>query len=168
MDTCENSNFLKKIYIVLLSQGLWAIIVFRLGFFLSSIKIPLRVIPLIIYGLMKKIIEIITGIDIGTSANIGEGFYINHFGNIHINTNSKIGKNCFINNGVTIGETGKYSIPDAPIIGDNCYIGAGAKILGNIKIGNDVIIGANAVVTKSIPDHSTVVGNPGYIINRKC
>ena len=56
---------------------------------------------------------------------------------------------------------------EAPIIGDNCFIGPGVKMFGNIKIGNNVAIGANSVVNKDVEDNVTVVGVPAKIVNRK-
>lgn len=87
----------------------------------------------------------------------GPGLKIAHYGSIVVNPNARIGKNCIIHSGVNIGETNG----NAPIIGDNAYIGPGAKIFGDITIGNNVRIGANAVVFKSFAeDNLTLVGVP--------
>lgn len=75
-----------------------------------------------------------------------------------------IGSNVLISQNVTIGGRGSYGVP---IIGDNVYIGAGAKILGDIKIGNGAKIGANAVVIKDVPANSTAVGVPAKILRKK-
>ncbi len=99
---------------------------------------------------------------------IGPGLRIYHTGGfVHVGKNVRIGKNCTMLPGVVFGN--KYEEPnDAPIIvGDNCYIGLGAKILGEVKIGNNVTIGANAVVTKDIPDNAVVGGIPAKIIKYK-
>ena len=99
----------------------------------------------------------------------GPGLCIVHAGTIVVNEKAKIGANARIHVGVNIGNSapfGKDWVPDnVPIIGDNVYIGPGAKLFGKIKIGNDVAIGANAVVTKDVPDHVTVAGVPARIIN---
>lgn len=97
-----------------------------------------------------------------SSKNIGGGLFIQHGDATYISPKS-IGKNCYVNQCVTIGYTNKT---DAPIILDNVEIKAGAKVLGNIIVGNNVIIGANAVVVKSVPDNCTVVGIPAYIIKK--
>lgn len=100
--------------------------------------------------------------------NVGPGFRIMHLGSlIRIKRNCRIGKNCTILPGVVIGN--KYLERDDSwvIIGDNCYIGLGAKIFGNIKIGNNVTVGANAVVTHDIPDNAVVGGIPARIIKMK-
>ena len=78
-----------------------------------------------------------------------------------------IGKNFNISHEVTIGQHNRGKYKGTPIIGDNVYIGPGAKIFGNIRIGNNVAIGANAVVTKSIPDYSVAVGIPAKIVSSK-
>lgn len=115
------------------------------------------------YILFRKSIKF--GIDIPINTDIGEGFYIGHFGGIIINGKSKIGKNCNISQGVTIGQSSRGKNKGYPQIGDNCYIAPGVKIIGNIKIGNNVAIGANAVVTKDIEDNSVVVGIPAKCIS---
>jgi serine O-acetyltransferase len=145
---------------LIFEQGIWAIIVYRFGRWVRKISIPvIDFIFKIIAFLLFKWIEIITGISIPNSAQIGKGFYIGHFGGIIIHSDAKIGENCSIGPGVVIGTRGLGSI-GAPEIGHNVYIGVGAKILGDIKVGNNVKIGANAVVIHDVPDNSTVIGIP--------
>lgn len=91
---------------------------------------------------------------------IGNGLKIYHWGPIIINEKARIGKNCTLYPGVTVGATHK----GVPTIGDNCYLGLGAKIFGNIHIGNNVQILANAVVTKDVPDNCIVAGVPAKVI----
>ena len=107
------------------------------------------------------------GISIDPNTNIGEGFYIGHFGSIVVNSKAVSGKNCNISQDVTIGQANRGKNIGYPIIGENVYIGPGAKIIGAIHIGNNVAIGANCVVTKDIPDNSVVVGVPGQVISFK-
>jgi serine O-acetyltransferase len=92
----------------------------------------------------------------------GAGLCIVHYGTIVVSPFAKVGNYCRIHPSTSIGE---YN--GAPTIGDNVYIGPGAKIFGNIVIGNDVAIGANSVVNKDIPDHVTVAGVPAKIISTK-
>lgn len=93
----------------------------------------------------------------------GPGLCIAHYGLLVVNSKAKIGANCRVHAGVNIGEKdGK-----APVIGDNAYIGPGAKIFGDIKIENNVTIGANAVVNKSFPDNCVIAGIPARIIKYK-
>lgn len=103
--------------------------------------------------------------------NLGFGAYFktpphlpHHLNGIIVAPNAIIGENCTIFQQVTIGQDENGN---APIIGDNCYIGTGAKIIGNITIGNNVKIGANAVVVKDVPSNCTVVGVPGKIIKKE-
>ena len=93
---------------------------------------------------------------------IGEGLCIYHYGTIIINQDSCIGQNCIIRPGIVIGHKG--SGEPSPIIGDNVIINSGARIIGGIRIGDDVIIAPNAVVTHDIPSHCIVAGVPARII----
>ena len=105
------------------------------------------------------------GIKLGFTIPInvfGPGLSLAHYGSIVVNGNAKVGKNCRIHSGVNIGRNN-----EAPTIGDNVYIGPGAKIWGKITIGNNVAIGANAVVSKDVPDNVTVAGVPFKIISNK-
>lgn len=92
----------------------------------------------------------------------GPGLNIAHYGSVIVNDNAIIGENCRIHSCVNIG-TGE----NAPIIGNNVYIGPGAKIWGKITIGDNVAIGANSVVNKSIESNVTVAGIPARIISTK-
>ncbi len=116
---------------------------------------------LILYRLSTRL-----GISIYPSTEIGNGFNINHIGGIVINGRSIIGKNCTVSHGVTLGQKNRGQYKGCPILGDDIYIGPGAKIIGSVKIGNNVAIGANSVVTKDIPDNSVVVGVPGKVISQ--
>lgn len=105
------------------------------------------------------------GIDIPFTTRIGSGFYIGHFCGIFVNEDCVVGKNCNISQGVTLGKANRGRNKGCPVIGDNVYIGPGAKIVGAIRIGNHVAIGANCVVTHDVPDHGVVAGVPGKVIS---
>jgi serine O-acetyltransferase len=105
------------------------------------------------------------GISIPARTSIGSGFYIGHFGGIVVSHKATIGRNCNISQGVTIGRANRGRNKGYPTLGDNIYIGPGAVIAGRVRIGNNVAIGANCVVTMDIPDNSVVVGVPGKIIS---
>lgn len=105
------------------------------------------------------------GISISPNTKIGKGFYIGHFGGIVVNSNAIIGENCVIMQGVTIGASNRGSTKGVPTIGNHVYMGAGAKIIGNVRIGNYSAIGANAVVTKDVPDYAVVGGIPAKVIS---
>jgi serine O-acetyltransferase len=163
----RNKSFLPRVKTVLLTQGIWAIIVFRMGswchvrkakYFLLRFALPFLTIA-------QKLIEIATGISIPFTTRIGPGLYIGHFGGIILSPQAVLGENCNISQGVTIGQAGREGKQLTPIIGDRVYIGPGAKIFGGIKIGNDIAVGANAVVTKDLPDNAVAVGVPAKIIS---
>lgn len=106
-----------------------------------------------------------SGIQINPVTQIDKGFYIGHFGTIVINGRSVLGKNINISPGVNIGQANRGKHKGTPIIGDSVYIGPGAKIVGAVHIGNNVCIGANAVVTHDVPDNACVAGVPAQIIS---
>ena len=107
------------------------------------------------------------GIAIPFNTKIGKGFYIGHFGCIVVNPRTVIGKNVNISQGVTIGTSNRGDKAGVATIGDGVYIGPGAKIIGAIKVGNNVAIGANAVVTHDVPNNAVVVGVPARVISMK-
>lgn len=107
------------------------------------------------------------GIRMDPSMSIGSGLFIGHFGGINVAFRSKIGKNLNISQQVTIGVKNRGKYKGYPVIGDNVYLGPGSRIIGSVKIGNNVAIGANCVVTKNIPDNSVVIGIPGRVISNK-
>jgi serine O-acetyltransferase len=121
--------------------------------------------PLIRVILRRKMFKF--GIEIFPTTQIGEGFYIGHFGGIIINPKAKIGKNCNISQNVTIGQSNRGKTVGFPTIGDNVFIGPGAKIIGGVTIGNNVAIGANAVVTKSFEDYAVVAGVPAKLLSKE-
>jgi serine O-acetyltransferase len=111
-------------------------------------------------AILYRLNALFTNCTIGRNADIGPGFVILHSPGVVINTNVRAGRNLVIYHGVTLGAERNRS----PVLGDNVYIGAGAKVIGGVKVGSDVRIGANAVVTKDVPDGATVVGIPARIV----
>lgn len=102
-------------------------------------------------------------VDLGISTKIGGGLYFGHPYGIIINPNVIIGRNCNIHKGVLIGCENRGSRRGAPVIGNEVWIGINAAVVGNIRIGNDVLIAPNSYVNFDVPDHSIVFGNPGMI-----
>ncbi len=98
---------------------------------------------------------------------IGEGLYIGHTGRVIIHPDAKLGKNINIGTGVTIGMENRGRRKGAPEISDNCWIGTNAVIVGNVKVGSDVLIAPLSYVNFDVPDHSIVIGNPGRIIPKE-
>lgn len=105
------------------------------------------------------------GIQIYLGAEIGYGFKINHYGNIIINQGVKIGNNCNVAQGVTIGNVSRGKLRGTPLIGDRVWIGPNAVVVGNIQIGNDVLIAPLTYVNCNLPDNAVVSGNPCKIHN---
>jgi len=148
------------------AQGFWVMGVYRFGRWRYQVRPAiLRKLFSIVYKVLYKFIQIITGIELPCEAEIGRNFVIDHFGGIVISGYAKFGDNCRIRNGVVVGLKNIENIA-APVIGNNVDIGAGAKVLGDIKIGNNVVIGANAVVICDVPDNSIAVGVPAVIKSR--
>jgi len=148
-------------------QGLWVMVVYRFGRWRYAIRQPwLRIILSFVYKVLKLLSQILTGIDLPCEVRIGRRLQIDHFGGIIISGDTVLGDDVIIRNGVTIGlkRTGERG---APVIGNRVDIGAGAKILGAIHVGDDVIIGANAVVITDVPPNSLAVGVPARIKARQ-
>ena len=113
---------------------------------------------------ISEIARAITGIEIHPGAQIGKDFFIDHGGGVVIGETAEIGDNVTIYQGVVIGGTTTDPIKRHPTLGDNIVVGTGAKLLGPIKIGDNVKIGANSVVVHDVPPNSVVVGVPGRIM----
>lgn len=155
--------------IVFFTQGFWAIFQYRIAhFFYSYVKWqPFRFLCLSLALVMQKMIEVITGISIPASVKIGHSFYIGHFGGIIINSKAVIGDNCNISQGVTIGVSGRGEKRGVPVIGNEVYIGANAVLSGNITIGNGVVVGACSFVNTSFGDNCVVLGVPAIVLSDK-
>ncbi|PQL93080.1 serine O-acetyltransferase [Apibacter adventoris] len=113
----------------------------------------------VFYRILLYHYQVKYGFQIYPGTNIGEGFYLGHWGTVIINPKVKIGKNCNIATGVTIGQTNRGDKKGVPILGDEVWIGTNAVIVGDIKIGSNVLIAPNSYVTRDVPDNSVVVGN---------
>lgn len=140
--------------------GLQALFLHRFAHWLYRVGIPF--LPRFISHLAR----FLTGIEIHPGAQIGRGVFIDHGMGVVIGETAIVGDYCLIYQGVTLGGTGKESGKRHPTIGENVVVGGGAKVLGNIQIGNDVRIGAGSVVLRDVPSNCTVVGIPGRVIYR--
>ncbi len=140
--------------------GLQALFFHRFAHWLCQIGIPF--LPRFISHLSR----FLTGIEIHPGAQIGQGVFIDHGMGVVIGETAIIGDYSLIYQGVTLGGTGKETGKRHPTLGENVVIGGGAKVLGNIHIGNNVRIGAGSVVLRDVPANCTVVGIPGRIVYR--
>ncbi|MBM4332164.1 MAG: serine acetyltransferase [Deltaproteobacteria bacterium] len=148
------------------AEGLLFGVLFRICQAIGQIKNPIlrTTLKLIFVWILYRFCSVILGIHIDIGARIGKGLYIGHYGGIFIGP-VVIGDYCNISQQVTIGEGRLGTLRQGlPSIGDYVYIAPGAKIFGKITIGNNASIGANAVISKDIPDNAVVVGNPGRIV----
>jgi len=143
--------------ILLLYQGLHALISYRFAHFFYKLHLYF------LARLLSQASRFMTGIEIHPGAKIGERFFIDHGMGVVIGETAIIGDDVLIYQGVTLGGAGLEKGKRHPTVGNNVVIGAGAKILGNIIIGDNSYVGANAVVIKDVPPNSTVVGVPGRI-----
>ena len=142
------------------AQGFWVMLVYRFGRWRYGVRpAVLRKLFSLIYHVAYKFIQIVTGIELPCEATVGRNFIIDHFGGIIISGYAKFGDNCRIRDGVVVGLR-RIDEKYAPDIGNNVDVGSGAKLLGPIRIGNNVLIGANAVVICDVPDNSFAVGVP--------
>ncbi|MBE7557785.1 serine O-acetyltransferase [bacterium] len=147
--------------VVLSYSGYHAIKMHRLAHFLHKLKVPL--LP----RLISQFSRFITGIEIHPGAQIGRRFFIDHGMGVVIGETTVIGDDCTLFQGVTLGGTGKESGKRHPNLGNNVLVGAGAKILGNITIGDNCKIGAQSLVLHDVPPNCTVVGVPGQVVRRE-
>lgn len=148
--------------VLLTYSGYHALLAHRLIHYLHArLRIPL--IPRI----LSQWVRFLTGVEIHPGARIGPGFFIDHGMGVVIGETAVIGKNVTLYQDVTLGGTGTERGKRHPTLGHDVVVGAGAKILGNIRIGNNVRVGAGSVVVHSVPDNCTVVGVPGEIVRRE-
>lgn len=147
-----------KLEILILYNGVHAILLYRISHWLWRHHL------LFLARLISQIAKWLTGVEIHPAATIGRRLVIDHGTGIVIGATTIIGDDCLIYQGVTLGGTGISQGKRHPTLGNNVMIGSGAKVLGDIRIGNHSRVAANSVVLRDVPDNSTVVGVPGRIV----
>ena len=157
--TDQERSVCSRLAVIFFNPGLHAVILYRLGHWLSTHH--LEVLAL----LVSYWSSVFTGAQISARATIGKGLIIYHPHGHVIGATAIIGDYCTLTQTNVIGQ--RRGGGDRPTIGDYFYAGAGAKILGSIKIGNRVRVGANSVVLHSLPDGVSVVGVPASIVSHK-
>ncbi|WP_417199534.1 serine O-acetyltransferase [Bizionia sp.] len=141
---------------------------FRYMYYFRKASLHNKYTPLgLFYRLMVRKLGYKYGFQIPVNTEIGEGFYIGHYGTVVINGRAKIGTNCNIAHNTTIGQTNRGKLKGYPTIGDMVWIGTGTVIVGKINIGSNVLIAPNSYVNFDVPNHSIVIGNPAKIIKRE-
>jgi serine O-acetyltransferase len=147
--------------IFLCYPGFHAILLHRLAHKLYRWGVPLA--PRVI----SQTGRFLTGIEIHPGANIGRRFFIDHGMGVVIGETTEIGDDVLLYQGATLGGTGNEKGKRHPTLGNHVVVGSGAKVLGNIRIGDNVKIGAGSVVVHPVPDNSTVVGIPGRVVRTR-
>ena len=147
--------------VIILYPGFHALVFHRLAHKLYNIKLYF------LARLISQIARHITGIEIHPGAKIGRRLFIDHGMGIVIGETATVGDDCTIYHNVTLGGTGKHKNKRHPDIGNNVIVGCGAKILGPIKIEDNVKIGANSVVLENVESNETVVGIPAKKVEKK-
>ena len=144
-----------------LAQGFWASSIYRMT------RAALRRGPLAapFVAMAQKLVEIVTGISIPAQCEIGDGLYIGHYGSIIVAPEARIGHNSSLAQSVTIGIAGGGDDRGAPTIGNRVFIGAHSVIVGRITIGDDAVICAGSVVSRSVPARAVVMGNPARVVS---
>jgi len=138
--------------------GFHAILMHRLAHRLYRMGVPL--VPRV----LSQVSRFFTGIEIHPGATIGRRFFIDHGSGVVIGETTEIGDDVLLYQGVTLGGTGNERGKRHPTLGNKVVVGTGAKVLGNIRIGDNVKVGAGSVVVHNVPDNSTVVGVPGRVV----
>ncbi len=140
--------------------GLQALLLHRIARWMRNVGIPF--LP----RFTSHLARFLTGVEIHPGATIGKGVFIDHGMGVVIGETAIIGDKALIYQGVTLGGTGKETGKRHPTLGECVVVGAGAKVLGNLQIGDNVRIGAGSVVLRDVPSDCTVVGVPGRIVYR--
>lgn len=162
---CSDETFFRTVFCC---QGFWATFVYRIAraIVLSAKPAIFRRLLRAALSIIQKFVEILTtGISIPPECEIGEGLYIGHHGTTILPARGSLGRNCNLGHGVTIGLAGSGEKRGAPRIGNRVFIGTHAVIVGKITIGDDAMICAGSVLTRSIPPRAVAIGNPARVVS---
>lgn len=151
----------KNIFEILLYPSLHAVINHKIAHFFYVKKL------FFLSRLISQFSRFFTGIEIHPGATLGNRIFFDHGMGIVIGETAKVGDDCIIYHGVTLGGVSTANTKRHPTLKNNVIVGAGAKILGNITLGENVKVGANSVVLRDVPDDSVAVGMPARIIKKE-
>ena len=160
----QDKTFFRKRITPLLELGTAAVVVYRFGRWVYSIKIPvLRQLLIFIYLVINTVCLMLTGIHIQWKSDIGPGLVVHNCSCIFVLA-TRIGHSCTVNQGVSVASIRGTGWPT---IGNNVYLGAGCKVMGGVTVGDNVVVSANSVVIADVPSNCTVMGVPARIISRQ-
>ncbi|HTY19543.1 MAG TPA: DapH/DapD/GlmU-related protein [Myxococcota bacterium] len=155
--------FLRRFRIILFTEGVWALSLYRFGQYLhEEAPSALRAVLRVPYLFARKLLVMMIGIHLGPETQVGPGLFIAHYGGIWINPRVRMGAHCNIAHGVTIGAPDAEA--GAPVLGDRVWIGAGAVVTGPVQIGSGAVIGANSLVSSNLPENAVAVGVPARVL----
>lgn len=140
---------------LLFNNGFQAVVLYRIARWLKVHRVP------VLAPLVSRLNLWLTGVDVNPTAEIGPGLLISHGTGLVIGGAARIGEDALILHGVTVGSLSPSRVGTMPVIGDRAFLGAGAKIVGGVTLGDDVVVGPNAVVTEDVPDGSRVLSAAG-------
>lgn len=146
---------------LLFENGYQAVVLHRLAHWFKRHRVP------VLGPLVARCNQFLTGVEIGPGAEIGPGLRISHGHGIVIGGYARIGANALLLHQVTVGSPDPRRVEAMPVIGDNVFLGAGAKVIGAIRVGNDVFVGVNAIVAEDVPDGSRVVARGGVEVSAR-
>ena len=160
----QDKTFFRKRITPLLELGTAAVVVYRFGRWVYSIKIPvLRQLLIFVYLVVNTVCLMLTGIHIQWKSDIGPGLVVHNCSCIFVLA-TRIGHSCTVNQGVSVASIRGTGWPT---IGNNVYLGAGCKVMGGVTVGDNVVVSANSVVIADVPSNCTVLGVPARIISRQ-
>jgi serine O-acetyltransferase len=155
----------RRVLVVLTSEEIWAMAVFRFGQYVYYDANPVTRWVLRMPCLAAaRLTGLMVGIHLFADTRIGPGFCIVHYGGIWISPLASLGANCSIGPGVVIGVAGQTR-NKGPVLGDRVWVGPGAIITGDVKIGSGAVIAANSLVTSDVPENAVVIGVPARVIS---
>ena len=165
------ASLAKKLFVCAESEGVWALLVYRFGRALRTRRwTPLVAIAWAVYRALSIPVRLLGGIHLDIDARIAPGFYVGHCGGVFIGPGVRIGANCSISQLCYVGAAGQGA-PGAgafaPTIGERVYLGPGSKVMGEVHVGSDAAVGANAVVLDDVPPHAVVLGGPARVVSMK-
>ena len=149
-----------RVNVILNYPGLHAMFFYRINHFLWNCHLK------ILARFLSQFARFLTGIEIHPGATIGKRLFIDHGMGVVIGETTIIGDDCVLYQGVTLGGvgTGEHKVKRHPTLLNNVMVSAGAKVIGDVTVGNNSIVGAQTVVLKDVPDNCTVVGVPAFIV----